>query len=109
MFFLVAGALEVLEGTSVVANMRAGQSFGEVCIGNPDGGKRTATVRAQSDGVELLTLNTEAFSIALHAVGETFVSDNSFVDALVGWIRTNVGESQAAAVYVVWRDSSQVE
>ena len=45
MFFLVAGALEVLEGTSVVSIMDAGQSFGEVCIGNPMGAKRTTTIR----------------------------------------------------------------
>lgn len=73
MFFIAKGTLEVLEGTKVVGLLDAGRSLGEVCIGNPNAGKRTATVRAQSDGLELLTLNTEAFRQALHSVQAAFV------------------------------------
>ena len=73
MFFVAEGTLEVLEGNKIKGILEAGRSLGEVCIGNPDISHRTATIRAESDGVELLTLNTEAFRQALHAVHATFV------------------------------------
>lgn len=80
MFFIVQGTLEVLEGNEVKALLEAGRSLGEVCIGNPDFSRRSATIRAQSDGLELLTLDTEAFRQALHSVQATFVGSGGPVE-----------------------------
>ena len=80
MFFVAEGALEVLVGTKVKNILEAGRSLGEICIGNPDICHRTATARALSDGLELLTLNTEAFRQALYAVHATFVGSEGALE-----------------------------